>query len=441
MKSRIWLRATVGLGVIVALVGIGMLGFHLLRGSQAQVIILPGGERFEFLGVSRSGETFTTEPPWRSTLRRILPPALTSKFPDAFITSSGYGNTNAVALWYTLTDATGANVNTSPWQWYQAVGEDGFTYPMNGGGGSSTHGTRVYHHLYLQAYPRRQKDFELRFFDGQYKTIGSIRVSNPNPGTFPVWQPEALPIFRTNDGMVVKLERLDESGRDASGWIKPKWKIVGAEPAWQKAKPGYQNYEDATGNEGGRLAFTEPAWKLTMPFHRHDWTNFNEDEKFRIDGLPVPEPGEFQLLQTNFTCAGVSITVEALVAPGTLNITNGTSYGFSSRGQNSGWSSTSDGRTRLEEISSDKPFFFIQTSKVESGAEIRFRVVGSDGVVLATSNGGWHGRDGGGRRYQQMFDVTNEVDTISLEVIVSRPRVFEFFVNPADVQRIANTNK
>ena len=382
MKTRFWLRLVMAVGVLVGLAGIGVIAFKMFSGPRSQVMILPGGVRFEYLGVARNGERFTTEPPWQTTLRRILPPALASKLPQAFNSSVIYGNTNTIAVWYTLTDAAGTNVNSYPWQWYLAVGDDGFIYPMNGGSGSSTIGTRVYHHTALQAYPRRQKDFELRFLDGQYQTVGSIRVPNPNQGPFPVWRPDPLPIYRTNAGMVVMLERLDEGGRDMSRWIDARWKIVSAEPTWQKAKPAHQSYQDATGNEGGRLAFTESAWKLTMPFHRHGWANFNEDEKFRISGLLVPEPGEFQLLQTNFTCAGVSITVEALAAAGTISITNGTNYGLSYRGRSSGWSTRSDGSTRVEEISSDKPFFLIQTSKAGSAADIRFRVVGSDGVAL-----------------------------------------------------------
>lgn len=441
MKTRFWLRSVLAVAAVVTLVVMGVSAFKIFSGPRSQVMMLPGGVRFEYIGVARSGERFTTEPPWRTTLRRILPPALASKLPPVFNTGVTYGNTNTVAIYFTLTDAAGANISSYPWQWYLAVGDDGFTYPMNGGSGSSTHGTRVYHHTDLQAYPRRQKDFELRFLDGQYQTVGSIRIPNPNPGPFPVWRPDPLPVFQTNGAMVVMLESLSEGGREVSRWVSARWKVVAAEPAWLKARPAYQSYEDATGNRGGRLAFTEPAWKLTLPFHRSGWTNFNADEKFRISGLPVPAPGEFQLLLTNFNCAGVDLTIETLSAPGTISITNGTNYGFSYRGRSSGWSSTSDGRTRVEEIAAEEPFFLIQTSRIESDAEVRLRVIGSDGGEIKTHNNGWHGQEGGGRRYQQMFDVTNAVDTISLEVIVSRPRVFEFFVNPAEVQRIANTNK
>jgi hypothetical protein len=361
--------------------------------------------------------------------------------PQAFNSSVIYGSTNTIAVWYTLTDAVGANVNSYPWQWYLAVDDDGFIYPMNGGSGSSTIGTKVYHHTDLQAYPRRQKDFELRFLDGQYQALGSIRVTNPNQGPFPVWRSDPLPIYRTNDGMVVMLERLSEGGRDGSRWVNAKWKVVAVESAWQKAEPVYQIYEDATGNQGGRLAFTEPAWKLSLPFHRNGWTNFNDAEKFLIRELKMPAAGECQWLDTNFTCAGVTISLLALAGPGTLSITNGTNYGFSATGQNSGWGNTSDGRITVEKISSAQPFFCIETSKPQEGDEVRFRIVGSDGVELKSSSNGWHGTQKGGRRYKQVFDVTDGVDTISLEVIISRPRVFEFFVNPADVQRITTTNK
>lgn len=436
MKIRVWLRVlalAVLLGVLV--VG-GFLGVRILARPNSRVLMLPGEIRFELIGVSKSGEEFTSEQAWQRVLRRILPGALSAKLPQAFTSRSSDGNTNTIRLWFTLTDAMAANVTTGPWQWYVAVDADGFSYPLNGGSGSSTSGGKTYHHLDLAAFPRRQKDFELRLLDGARQQVAALRLANPAPGPHPNWAAEALPITQTNGPLAVTLERLQEKGQDYSFWLNAKWKIAHAEPEWRNAKPAYPMYEDATGNRGGRLSFAEPAWKITMPFHRVGWSNFTATEKFRLTGLPVPEAGEMQLLQTNFSCAGVGISVQALVGEGTLCITNGTNYAMTSSLPRSGWGRSSDGTTTVESISGMLPFFLIKTDSLPDADEVRFRVVGGDGKEIPVQDNGWSGTGDGGRRYQKLFDVTNAVDSVSLEVIVSRPRIFEFMVNPAAVQRV-----
>ena len=190
------------------LAGIGFGAYRLPRITSPQVIIFPAGERFEYLGIASSTVEFSTEPPWRKALRRILPKGLADKLPQGFSDRVSYGNTNMAVVYYTLTDSAGVNVTSQPWNCIVAVADDGFVFPMNGGGGSQTVGTRVYHHVDLQAFPRRQKSFELRFLNRDNQVMGSLRVENPIAGPFPNWKPEAMPIFRTNDGMVVKLDRL-----------------------------------------------------------------------------------------------------------------------------------------------------------------------------------------------------------------------------------------
>jgi hypothetical protein len=133
----------------------------------------------------------------------------------------------------------------------------------------------------------------------------------------------------------------------------------------------------------------------------------------------------------------VNISVQALAGAGTLCITNGTNYGMPPLFPRTGMSSTHDGVTRIESFSSLKPFFLIEVSQPDALDELQFRVVGADGKALPLENSGWYGASAGGRRYMQKFDVTNDVRQVDLEVIVSRARLFEFIVNPAEVQRLS----
>lgn len=434
MRAAVWLA-------ILIVVGGGVFGLvQIYRSIPTQSFLLPDGSRFTLLGVKMANEKFSTDKPWHKPLRRWLPARWLGWLPASFTSTSGISRTNAATIWFTLTDNTGADVNVFPWHWYGAVGDDGFEHALGGGSGASSAGGRMIRHLDLEAFPRRQKDFDFRLLDQNRRVIGSIRLRNPSRGPFPEWRPVPMPVTQTNGPVAVTLESIAEQTNRYGVWLAPKWKLITTDSQWVRAKPAYQDFEDATGNRGGRLSFQESAWKLTMPFRRVGWTNYSDDERFRLAGLTVPEPGSMQLLQTNFTRLGVNISVQALAGAGTLSITNGTNYGMPPLSPRSSVSSTHDGVRHIQSYSSLKPFFLIEASQPAALDELQFRVIGADGKPLPLENSGWYGSPGGGRRYMQKFDLTSDVRQVDLEVIVSRARLFEFMVNPAEVQRLSNTN-
>jgi hypothetical protein len=440
MNRNAIMRGGVWLGILIVAGGVVFGLVQAYRSIPTQSFLLPDGSRFTLLGVTMANEKFSTDKPWHKPLRRWLPARWLNWLPASSTSSSGISSTNAATIWFTLTDSAGADVNVFPWHWYGAVGDDGFEHSLGGGSGASSAGGRMIRHLDLEAFPRRQKDFDFRLLDQNRRVIGSIRLHNPARGPFPEWSPAAMPVTQTNGPVVVTLESITERTNRYGVWLAPKWKLVATDSQWRQARPVHQVFEDATGNRGGRLSFQETAWKLTMPFRRVGWTNYSEDERIRLVGLSVPEPGTMQLLQTNFTRLGVNISVQALVGAGTLSITNGTNYGMPPLSPRTGVSSTHDGVTHIQSYSSLKPFFLIEASQPAALDELQFRVIGADGNALPLENSGWYGSPGGGRRYMQKFDVTNDVRQVNLEVIVSRAKLFEFIVNPAEVQRLSNTN-
>ena len=426
--------------VLVLLVAVGWfatLTFNAVRASRPQTVVLADGSRFTLLGASIGDQPFTTEKPWQRSARRVLPRQWQSWLPDV-ISSPGSGSSNALIVWFTLLDAKGANVSSPPWTWLAPTGEDGFQWPFSGGSGSRSAGRTVVHTAWLEAFPRRQPEFDLRLLDNNALLVGSIRLANPFRGPFAQWMPERLPITRTNGPLTVTLVSLTEhtnSSPPYSGWISPEWKMETTDPLWRGAKPSYQQWSDATGNRGGRLSYEEGAWKLELPFRRPNPVNYLESEKFALPGLRVPEPGTFQLLTNEFERLGVKFKVRCLVGAGTLAITNGTNFGMLARPPGSGWGTTSDGRDTIETWASLKPFILIETSQPDPLDEPRFSLISSDGRNLPLEANGWMGSAGGGRRYQQKFDATNEVSSVTLEGIVSRARVLEFIINPAEVRR------
>lgn len=445
MKVGGIIRVGIPLVVVIGIVALAVGIWRASRRENSGTIVFPDGSRLTVLAALRGGEKFTTERPWQKQARRWLPQKWVRWLPDAF-TSSGSGDTNSLIVWFNIVDATGANTSSLPWQWFAAVGDDGFCYPMSGGSGSSSSGKTVVHQIWLRAFPRRQAEFDLRFLDANALTLGTIRLRNPVRGPFPDWTPERLPITRTNGPIVVMLESLTERSNSFSPystWIAPKWKLVSADTGWQTAKPGYLEYEDATGNSGGHLSFAERAWKLTLPFRKTGSASYSDEEKFLLPDLAVPEPGTLQLLQTNFQRLGVTFTIQAVAGPGRLAITNGTDFCMliPPSGQGDGMSSYSDNTNEVAMFTSRSSFFLIETSQPDPLDDIRFRLVGSDQKEIPMKSDGRYGKAGGGWRCQQKFDVTNEVSSISLEVIVSRARPVEFVIDPAEVRRIGATNR
>src|SRR6185295_17718913 len=172
-------------------------------------------------------------------------------------------------------------------------------------------------------------------------------------------------------------------------------------------------------------------------------TNYSDDEKFSVTNLVVPEPDTLQLFNQEFERQGVKFKILCLAGAGTLSITNGTNFGIipNRPGSSVSWSSEGNGRNSVETWASMKPFFLIESSLPDPQDDIRFRLIGSDGKDIPLESSGWYGRSGGGRKYQQRFDATNDVSSISLEVIVSRARPVEFVIDPAEVRRLNATKK
>lgn len=438
MKKRYLMLAVVLPALLVGAGWLAALMINAAREGRQWAVVLADGSRLTLLGMAVGSQPFTTEKPWHKTARRWLPRPWQGWLPDP-ASSTGSGDSNSLTVFFTLTGPQGAVVPSVPWSWFEATADDGSRFPVSGGGGSFSAGRTRVQTIVLRAFPRRQTEFDLHFFDNNWLPVGSIRLPNPIRGPFPEWTPERLPVCRTNGPLVVTLESLTERTNAAppySSWTSIKWRMETTDPLWRGAKPRYQEWSDATGNRGGRLAWDERAWKLELPFQRPDGTNYLDAEKFVLPGITLPGPGTFQLFTNEFERLGVKFKVRCLAGAGTLMITNGTGFGMNPlTGSGGGWGSTSDGRGTIESWSSLKPFFLIEASEPGALDELRFLVVGSDGKELPLESNGWYGSAKGGRRYQQRFYTTNTTDTFALEGIVSRARLIEFVIDPAEIRR------
>jgi hypothetical protein len=419
--------------VVVAILSVVLIP----RGEDARIITLPDGKRVEFLGTTIGNQTFTTEKSWHKTARRILPSRFQSWLPAVSSASCSSG-TNSITVFFQVTDPSGAPIAGTPWQSYRAEDDEGFLYNPGGsycafGGGLSS---QIYG-LSLTAHPRRDPSFRFQFIGAADAVIGTLRIPNPVPGPFAQWTPLPLPQSATNGPVILTLEGLQHY--DSKRWqsVGPKWKTDSTAPHWKRAKLRSSTLLDATGNDAQWLSPREPAWKLRTVIHRDRDDDFQSEERWLLSDIPAPATNQFTAVDQSTNVLGVTIAALLISSPGKLHITNGTFRGLDVTKPFSGGDLFSwDAKSRVESWGGDKPFLLLETRNQSDGDEIRINVFDDRGIKLNTaanhtenrgsSNGKW--------TYTTRFEIPSDAKTLSLEVIVSRPLVFEFMVNPKDVQ-------
>ncbi len=420
---------TLLLGIIVALV----MTVVAIRGRSSRVVTLPNGARVEFLGTAVGQANFTTEKSWHKTARRVLPSSMTKWIPSATSGNCSSGS-NSVTFYFRVTDPTGAG--SIPWSVYSVEDETGFRFNRGGGhcgfggGGSS----RVYG-LIVQAYPRRQKSFPFHFLDQKGAVLATLQVPNPVRGPFPQWKPQALPQTQTVGPVTLTLLSMQEGGNAQWQSVGPKWHLSPSDPAWEKAKVRYATtFFDATGNEDQKLSDRESAWKARALVFRERPEDFSDAERFVATNLSIPVAGSFVAVDKSAERQGVKLTALVLAGPGRIHITNGVERGMSSD-ISTGASTSSYGTTRIESWGGHLHFLLVEAQDVQKSDEILVRLLDENGrEIKLDASGSYSGLDKGGRMYKRSFTPPDGVKSLTLEVIVNRPLIFEFMVNPAEVQ-------
>jgi len=410
----------------------GVVAFVSFRRSEVKtrMVAFPDGAVVEVLGAVRSGSSFSSDRSWQSVLRRTLPARWHGVLPPVSTLTCGSGNTNHLIVFFGLTAPV-------PWSWLVAVDEDGFRYPMAGGSCSSSSSARTIHGVTLYGFPRRQKSFWLEFMDGERKVIARARIANPLPvpPVESLWQAQPLPTTQTNRELALTLVSAREGTNKWASFLHPKWQTQPFDPRWENTRMGYLRVFDPVGNEGGFLSRKEKVWQLDVTFHRAEWESFDVFERMVVTNLAVPTPGAMIPVDQVQDCAGARVTVEGLYGMGTLYITNGAERAMTAEAGTS-WGTTSSGNTMVESFGGKQPFFVVEAAGLDDRDEFRFRLTDEQGRVVKLGNhGGYHYRLYSKIRvYQLSLEETNEVRSLSLEIVVSRAKEFVFYINPKDIQ-------
>jgi hypothetical protein len=425
------------------LVGAGVLLVRMQAAARSRSVTLTDGTRVEFLDAKIGGAPFTTERPWEKFARRYLPYRFQSWMP-AVVSGSCSSGSNSLTI-YVRINRPLATGGPPPWNSYAAEDSTGFRYTHVGGygtlGGASPSGKMAYvYGLFLRGFPRRQPDFLFHFLDANGAVMGTLRVPNPLPRSFPEWQPQPLPQTLSNGPVTLSLRSMEKRGNSNQPYLQPSWKLQSSDPAWARAKVRYYSCFDATGNEGEILSPSEPAWKFRAVVYRSRPADFSAGERFTLTNLALPPANQFISLDQGVDRIGVGVKILVLAGAGELVVSNGVSRHMRTGGSASvGYSSESNGGVNNqggwtnETWGSRVSFFLVQVQHAQPDDEIEFHVHDDQGRDVKITSNGQQGELNGIRMYQPQFTPPDDARFVNLDVIVSRPLVFEFFVNPADV--------
>ncbi|HEX5222777.1 MAG TPA: hypothetical protein VFZ59_24690 [Verrucomicrobiae bacterium] len=417
------LIAALVLAVIVGLVLVAR------RKSTDKVVMFPGGVEVGVVGVFPGGKTVSSDKPWTAALRKVLPAGLHGKLPPVTSITCSSDRTNQLMVFFELT--------SSPWEWIQAVDENGFAYPRSGGSCSSSLGNgQTLYGVPLESFPRRQKTFRVNFLDTEFRVLAQMRVANP----FPVppleqpWQAQALPIVQTNGELALTLISAREETNRWGSHLRPEWKQQAFGRQWEDARVAYHRVADPTGNEGGFLSPNEKVWQIKTSVHRTRLDHFAADEKMSVTNVTIPAPAQMTPLNTAAYCAGVKVVVEGLCGPGTLHVTNGVHRGMTSN--TNGYSSTSmSGATTVESLAIKRTAFLVEVTGMSPGDELVVGLKDGEGRAVKAMKLDYRYRSSGVRIYQVSgLDPIDPSQSLSLELAISRPKEFVFYISPRDIQ-------
>jgi hypothetical protein len=231
--KRSWLALAVLIAFAVAA------GLLWRKHSPPQIITLPSGEQFEFVtaewGTNKVQPTATARfiaglptsvasyvyRKWGSRLGIVTPigpqrvfgskgliikppePALHFWFRSLSTNSSGF--TPVASLKFMLADKNGV-----------VAGQGNF------GWGSYGQGADEWLTFAFPTLPRRSDTLQLLVFKGDeftspYTQVGAVRFQNPLLGQYPNWQPESLPVTKTNDDLTVQLTDFRIAAQNKNG--------------------------------------------------------------------------------------------------------------------------------------------------------------------------------------------------------------------------------
>ncbi len=297
----------------------GLLGTAVPTMGQT-AIRLPDGTEYRLLAATAGTNRVNHESFYFKLLRDLLPNQWAGKLPAPLVLGARAMDDDRDFVWISLVRTKGAGSIPH----VAALDQEDFRMPESDAredfGGSDVTGFR------LSAFPRRQKNFRVTVVDDAGEELGFVTVANPFFREYPEWRPEALPATRTNGPVALTLAELEIRPVLWGYHVSPKWRIASADPRWSQAKLEPYGFKvmDATGNESGvqALSPSERAWRIHTWIHRTRPEDFEPGERHRLAEIPVPGPGQVVPFRTRTNLQGVQLDFLCLSGPGQVAVMN-----------------------------------------------------------------------------------------------------------------------
>jgi hypothetical protein len=165
----------------------------------------------------------------------------------------------------------------------------------------------------------------LRFYDTNQQVAATLRVPNPLHGPYPKWDPDPLPVSKTNGDLSVTFNGMKKTWQQYTPGASFEFKWKGLPTTEWRAAWG--NMVDETGNwVGGQfpgLPESEKVWRLRQYFLRKQSASFGPEEHFFITNLAVPSPGTYTNLNIYTNLQGLNFGFVIWTGPSVLTISNG----------------------------------------------------------------------------------------------------------------------
>lgn len=347
---------------------------------------------------------------WLAKLQRGSPRPLRNFLGQFFVDKRTVTNPDCLVVWLSRFDPRTDRYLSLSSDFHALLDEHGCTYVRTGSYFTRSFGRRsdAAFPITFEAFPRAEVSFRYRFTDASTGLVTEFLVPNPFRRPKERWAPEPVPITKTNGDLAIRLRRLETSPSGESHILcLPGFEFVNAGDRnfWQRNSI---KFIDGAGNRSENpLCTNDSAWKIETTYLRLARASFRSDETWTVTNVAVPPPGGSTRLDLTNTIEGCEIRLIAVNGPSAI-------YAPS--------------------IPLEGPTLSIEASAEASGAKILVRAHDDQQRKLVT-----HalpefvtGSPGTPSRRQQRFTFITMPDsnTLTIEVLVQKPRVFEFYVEP-----------
>jgi len=209
----------------------------------------------------------------------------------------------------------------------------------------------------FRRFPRRTPTLGFRIYGDPPKHDGAVlaefTTSNPTPGPYPVWVPEAQPIRKSDGDLEVTLKRLAAGGLPNRGQIETADAVFGFSRAGHPVsgwRPLRFTASDATGNRWepavwnvrsdrdglhclltGAFKQESEVWKLGVEFYHA--SAFQPRELWTVRNVAVPAKGKFTRSQATASREGAELRLLGIAGEQALLPGGDPGYNVSTRAQ------------------------------------------------------------------------------------------------------------